>query len=89
MGRDKITITYTGEDLAGAAGLRRYLEWARDTCAPLRLERHCRPERGALPISKPLGLKNVYVDLNLDLRIADRVVSGALHPAAVATQQTA
>ncbi len=67
VGRDKITITYTGEDPQAPLALRRYLEWVRDTCAPLRLTDITKS--AARSDQQPLGLKNVYVDLNLDFRV--------------------
>lgn len=63
-----MTITYTGEDPQAPLALRRYLEWVRDTCAPLRLTDITKS--AARSGQQPLGLKSVYVDLNLDFRIS-------------------
>ncbi|MBI5564433.1 MAG: SUMF1/EgtB/PvdO family nonheme iron enzyme [Chloroflexi bacterium] len=83
VGRDMITITYTGEDPQAPLALRRYLEWVRDTCAPLRLTDITKS--AARSDQQPLGLKNVYVDLNLDFRVpADLSLAQYLHRQAAA-----
>ncbi|MEK7324367.1 MAG: SUMF1/EgtB/PvdO family nonheme iron enzyme, partial [Chloroflexota bacterium] len=61
-------IVYTGEDPAAAqALLRRYLQWVVDDCAPLKLK--AIDQGAARPGQQPLGLANVYVDLNVDFRV--------------------
>ncbi|HZY41449.1 MAG TPA: NACHT domain-containing protein, partial [Anaerolineae bacterium] len=61
-------IVYAGDDPAvDQARLAKYLKHIATICAPLKLA--AIDQGAAKPGTQPLGLTNVYVDLNLDLKI--------------------
>jgi formylglycine-generating enzyme required for sulfatase activity len=65
---NSIKIIFTGAEQPEARDrLLQYLKYVRDDCAPLKLT--AIDQSAARPGQRPLGLANVYVDLNLDLRI--------------------